>query len=86
MILKVGYNKMADWWTLGILIYEMVIGQPPFNSFNQKEMLKSVLLDAPKIKKNAMSKPLKSLIEDLLMKDPSKRLGSDSKGGVDSIK
>ena len=31
VIMKVGYNKMVDWWGLGILLTEMVVGAPPFN-------------------------------------------------------
>jgi len=34
IILKKGYNKMVDWWGVGILIHEMVFGQPPFNDSN----------------------------------------------------
>jgi serine/threonine protein kinase len=32
VILKKGYNKMVDWWGLGILIHEMAVGAPPFNN------------------------------------------------------
>jgi serine/threonine protein kinase len=30
VILQQGHNSAADWWTLGILIYELVAGMPPF--------------------------------------------------------
>merc|ERR1711897_33747 len=30
VLLNKGHGKPVDWWTLGILIYEMVVGQPPF--------------------------------------------------------
>lgn len=30
IVLKQGYGKPADWWTLGSIIYEMVVGIPPF--------------------------------------------------------
>ena len=31
IISKTGYNCMIDWWSLGILMYEIVVGFPPFN-------------------------------------------------------
>ena len=31
VILKRGYNKLVDWWAVGVLINEMVVGSPPFN-------------------------------------------------------
>jgi len=30
VLLNKGHGKPVDWWTLGILIYEMIVGQPPF--------------------------------------------------------
>lgn len=33
-----GYNKTVDWWTLGVLLYEMPIGLPPFYDENTNEM------------------------------------------------
>ena len=30
LILKSGYNHMVDWWGLGILLYEIVVGLPPY--------------------------------------------------------
>ena len=32
VVLKQGYGKAVDWWTLGNIIYEMIIGLPPFYS------------------------------------------------------
>lgn len=38
-----GYNKTADWWSLGILTYEMMHGLPPFyNSKSQSTMFKMI--------------------------------------------
>ena len=35
VLLKKGYGKAVDWWTLGCIIYEMVTGYPPFNGSNK---------------------------------------------------
>jgi serum/glucocorticoid-regulated kinase 2 len=38
MVSNVGHNKMVDWWSLGILIYEMIVGIPPFYHKNKHKM------------------------------------------------
>ena len=38
VILGKGHNRPADWWTLGILIYEMLFGIPPFYSSSVNNM------------------------------------------------
>lgn len=37
-----GYDKAADWWSLGILTYEMMYGLPPFYSKTQNDMFKLI--------------------------------------------
>lgn len=85
LILRKGYDKMADWWSLGILIYEMVVGSPPFYNLNIKRCIHDIV-KRPHSMRDYFSKKLKSLINGLLEKDPSKRLGSTAMGGTLSIK
>lgn len=46
MIMKVGHGKAVDWYLLGVLLYEMLVGMPPYFSKNRKELLRNIL-EAP---------------------------------------
>jgi len=82
VLLRLGYGKAADWWSLGNIIYEMIIGIPPFYTSNQKELFDRIKFANPKFPEQLPTR-LRSLLEGLLKKDPSKRLGHDS---AESIK
>ena len=70
--------KESDMWNLGIIIYEMIYGIPPFYSNNFKELQNMVLNDNIKfIKQPLISNELKNLITQLLKKNPSERLTLD---------
>ncbi|EFA79839.1 putative protein serine/threonine kinase [Heterostelium album PN500] len=79
-----GYGKSVDWWALGTLFYEMVIGLPPFYSEDPHEMTK-LILSAPLKFPPGISKNATSLISMLLNRDPSRRLGS-GESDVEEIK
>jgi serine/threonine protein kinase len=70
-----GHDKAVDWWSLGILLYELTVGIPPFYSQNVNEMYNKIqhgVLRFPPF----LSENCKSLIVALLNRDPKKRLGS----------
>ncbi|KXN66960.1 Pkinase-domain-containing protein [Conidiobolus coronatus NRRL 28638] len=75
-----GYTKAVDWWTLGVLLYEMLTGLPPFYSENTNEMYRRILEDEL-VFPDDMSVRARSLLRGLLNRDPSQRLGS--KGAQD---
>lgn len=78
-----GHDKAVDWWSLGILLYELTVGIPPFYSQNVNEMYNKIqhgVLRFPPF----LSESCKSLIVGLLNRDPKKRLGSTN--DVDDIR
>jgi serum/glucocorticoid-regulated kinase 2 len=55
------YNRAVDWWTLGILLCEMLSGRPPFHDSNVNAMYRKILLTDPKLPAH-ISDDAKSLI------------------------
>ena len=84
MIQSKGHHKAVDWWALGILLYEMLVGYPPFFDESPFKIYEKILegkLQFPKW----IDPRAKDLIKGLLTLDPTKRLGS-LKRGVQDIK
>ncbi len=75
VLLMQGHDTQADWWSLGILIYEMLTGLPPFYSADAKEAY-SKLLTQPIPFPDHVSPPARKLIVALLDTDPNTRLGA----------
>lgn len=79
-----GYTKTVDWWTLGVLLYEMLTGLPPFYDENTNEMYRKILSDPLHFPGPEVVPPAaKDLLEKLLDRDPQRRLGSN---GASEIK
>ncbi|KAJ9125782.1 Serine/threonine protein kinase, AGC [Naganishia onofrii] len=69
-----GYTKCVDWWTLGVLLYEMLTGLPPFYDENTNEMYRKILQDPLRFPDD-MGSEARSILTLLLNRDPSRRLG-----------
>ncbi len=82
LILGQPYTKSVDWWTLGILLFEMLTGLPPFYDENVNDMYHKIVnmeLTFP----DHISPKAKDLLHKLLNRDPESRLGAK---GADEIK
>ncbi|GKV04317.1 hypothetical protein SLEP1_g16486 [Rubroshorea leprosula] len=79
IILGKGHDKAADWWSVGILSYEMLTGKPPFIGGNRDKIQQKIVKDKMKLPA-FLSSEAHSLLKGLLQKDASKRLGSGATG------
>merc|ERR1712107_747059 len=75
-------GKAVDWWTLGILIYEMIVGQPPFCDEEPIGIYQKILAGKVYFPKH-FDKNAKSLVKKTLTADLSKRFGNLKDGAAD---
>uniref|UniRef100_A0A665UDZ8 Protein kinase C n=1 Tax=Echeneis naucrates TaxID=173247 RepID=A0A665UDZ8_ECHNA len=68
------YTFSVDWWSFGVLVYEMLIGQSPFQGDDEDELFESIRSDVPHYPR-WITKEAKSLLEQLFERDPTRRLG-----------
>jgi serum/glucocorticoid-regulated kinase 2 len=81
LLLGQGYTKVVDWWTLGVLFYEMLTGLPPFYDQDTNEMYRKILQDPLRFPDD-MDREARSLLQGLLNRDPKKRLGVNGAGEI----
>ncbi|XP_062911964.1 ribosomal protein S6 kinase alpha-5-like isoform X1 [Mobula hypostoma] len=78
-----GHDKAVDWWSLGVLVYELLTGASPFTvdgaKNSQSEISRRILKNDPAFSVE-IGPTAKDLIQKLLMKDPKQRLGSGPTG------
>ncbi|KAI9851087.1 MAG: hypothetical protein M1838_004519 [Thelocarpon superellum] len=76
LLLGQGYTKTVDWWTLGVLLYEMLTGLPPFYDENTNEMYRKILSEPLHFPGPEVVPPAaKDLLTRLLDRNPQRRMG-----------
>ncbi|KAJ3054602.1 serine/threonine protein kinase psk1 [Rhizophlyctis rosea] len=78
---KLAYDKAVDYWSLGVMLFDMLTGSPPFTGNNKKKIMDGIIkkkLTCP----NYMTSFAKDLCTKLLKKNPKHRLGAGEDGAT----
>ncbi|XP_045124395.1 ribosomal protein S6 kinase alpha-2-like isoform X2 [Portunus trituberculatus] len=79
-----GHNTAADWWSFGVLLFEMLTGTLPFQGANRKETM-NLILKAKLGMPPYLSPEAQSLLRALFKRNPANRLGAGPEG-VEELK
>lgn len=86
---ETGHDIAVDWWSVGVLTYELLTGASPFTkdgeNNHQQDISKRILKDPPPFP-TRLGHVVKDLISKLLIKDPRKRLGGGGQKDAREIK
>ncbi|EXB25607.1 putative serine/threonine-protein kinase [Morus notabilis] len=85
ILLGTGHGATADWWSVGVILFELLVGIPPFNAEHPQTIFDNILnrnIPWPQVPEE-MSPEAHDLIDRLLTEDPNQRLGA---GGASEVK
>ncbi|XP_070997196.1 protein kinase C theta type-like isoform X1 [Oncorhynchus clarkii lewisi] len=68
------YGSSVDWWSFGVLLYEMLIGQSPFHGRDEEELFQSIRTDDPCYPR-WLAKDARDILIKLFVREPERRLG-----------
>ncbi|XP_065134476.1 serine/threonine-protein kinase N1b isoform X1 [Paramisgurnus dabryanus] len=76
------YTRAVDWWGLGVLIYEMLVGESPFPGDDEEEVFDSIVNDEVRYPRFLSTEAI-GIMRRLLRRNAEKRLGSSEKDAED---
>ena len=82
------YGYSVDWYSFGLVLYEMLTGINPFKSGDEKSLVDKMndILNKEIPIPRRLSVEARDLLKQILAKDPANRIGCRSKGGVEELK
>lgn len=73
-----GYTKMVDFWSLGVLVFEMCCGWSPFYAEDTQQMYKNIAFGKVRFPRDALSAEGRNFVKGLLNRNPKHRLGANN--------
>jgi serine/threonine protein kinase len=75
VLTETSYTRAIDWWGLGVLIFEMLVGEPPFSGEDEEEIFDSIVNDDVRYPRFLSIEAI-AIMRRLMRKNPEKRIGS----------
>ncbi|GBM00250.1 Serine/threonine-protein kinase N [Araneus ventricosus] len=82
VLTETSYTRAVDWWGLGVLIYEMMVGESPFPGDDEEEVFDSIVNDEVRYP-TFLSLESIAIMRRLLRKNPERRLGASERDAED---
>ncbi|KAJ1171179.1 hypothetical protein NDU88_003049 [Pleurodeles waltl] len=82
VLTETSYTRAVDWWGLGVLIYEMLVGESPFPGDDEEEVFDSIVNDEVRYPRFLSTEAI-SIMRRLLRRNPERRLGAGDKDAED---
>uniref|UniRef100_A0A8C9ZN46 protein kinase C n=1 Tax=Sander lucioperca TaxID=283035 RepID=A0A8C9ZN46_SANLU len=75
VLTETSYTRAVDWWGLGVLIFEMLVGESPFPGDDEEEVFDSIVNDEVRYPRFLSTEAI-SIMRRLLRRSPERRLGA----------
>lgn len=82
VLTETSYTRAVDWWGLGVLIFEMLVGESPFPGDDEEEVFDSIVNDEVRYPRFLSLESI-AIMRRLLRKNPDRRLGASEKDAED---
>ncbi|XP_078347622.1 serine/threonine-protein kinase N2-like [Oculina patagonica] len=82
VLTETSYTRAVDWWGLGVLIFEMLVGESPFPGDDEEEVFDSIVNDEVRYPRFLSTEAI-AIMRRLLRRNPERRLGASEKDAED---